>query len=102
MPIVAIIVASGSYFRCFRINQSENIAIIPAIIGATNKASKNPNAGLPKTKLDTHQANMAPSMKNSPCATFTILITPKTRLNPRAMRDSTAAWTRPSKEAKSK
>ena len=102
MPIVAIIVASGSYFRCFRISQSENIAIIPAIIGDTNRANKNPNAGLPKTKLDTHQANMAPSMKNSPCATFTILITPKTRLNPSAMRDRTAAWTRPSKEAKSK
>ena len=67
-----------------------------------NNANKKPIAGFPKAKLDTHHASIAPSIKNSPCATFTILITPKTKLKPRAMRDSTAAWTRPSNEAKSR
>ena len=102
IPIVAIIVASGSYFKCLKINQSLKTAVIPTIMGTTNKANKKPIAGLPETKLDTHHVIIAPSMKNSPWATFTILITPNTRLNPKAISDKTAACTKPSKEAKSK
>ena len=66
IPIVAIIVTSGSYFRCLKISKSENIAIIPTTKGTINKANKNPRAGLPKTKFDIHQVSIAPSMKNSP------------------------------------
>jgi len=72
------------------------------IYTAINNANKNPIAALPSAKDDIHHASIAPSIKNSPCATLTILITPKTKLNPRAMSDNTAAWTRPSSEAKSR
>ena len=50
-----------------------------------------PSAGWAGTMLrDTNQASTAPSMKNSPCATLTTRMTPKTSDRPSAVSASTA------------
>ena len=73
---------------------------IPATsTGTSTSAIANPSAGCPPIKPVTHQASTAPSMKNSPCATLTTRITPKTRLSPTAVNASTAAVTAPSRVA---
>src|SRR5262249_53968206 len=52
------------------------------------------------TRLANHQASTAPSMKNSPWATFTTRITPNTSDSPSAVSASTAAVTVPSSTAR--
>src|SRR4029078_4729245 len=59
-----------------------------------------PKAGLAGIRLLNAQANTAPSMKNSPCATLTIRITPKTSDRPRAVNATTKAATVPSSKAR--
>jgi len=50
--------------------------------------------------VEKYQAMTAPSMKNSPWATFTMRMTPKTRERPRAVSASTKPVTVPSSRAR--
>ncbi len=61
-----------------------------------------PSQGGPGIASATNQARTAPSMKNSPWATLTTRITPKTRLRPEAVSARTSAITRPSIVARSR
>ncbi len=78
---------------------SASAASAPTSSGAMINAATKPSAAGPPTIDDTHQASTAPSMKNSPWATLTTRMIPKTRLSPTAVSASTAAVTAPSSEA---
>ncbi len=92
-------VRSGSYSTRFRIVTSVRAASAPTSKGASTAAATNPMAACPPNHDATHQASTAPSMKNSPCATLTTRMIPKTRLSPTAVSARTAAVTAPSSVA---
>jgi len=89
--MVATMVRSGSYSTRRSTSQSERAAIKPTRSGASSSAAMKPRAGDAPTACVTHQAKTAPSMKNSPCATFTTRITPNTSERPSAVSVSTEA-----------
>ena len=73
--------------------------MLPTTKGAKTSASKKPHSGS-FVKSKANQEITAPNINNSPCATFTILITPKTKDKPSAINASTNAVTVPSNKAK--
>ena len=81
---------------------SAKAAMPPTTSGATPSASTKATAGGPPTQCETNQAITAPSMKNSPCATLTTRMIPKTSDNPLAVSARTEALTSPSRRARRK
>ena len=73
--------------------------MLPTIIGANTRAVKNPQSGS-FVKSKANQESTAPNINNSPCATLTIRMTPKTSDKPNAIKASTNAVTVPSNKAK--
>ncbi len=93
--MVATMVLSGSYPIRRSTSRSARTATAPTTAGATRSARRK----LP-VLAETYQVTTAPSMKNSPWATFTIRMTPKTRDSPSAVSARTMAPTVPSRRAR--
>ena len=83
----------------FRMAQSAAQAMAPTKSGASTSAATKATAGGPGINVAQIQAPTAPSMKNSPWATFTTRITPKTSDSPSAVSIRTDACTSPSSVA---
>ena len=73
-------VLSGWYSIRRRTSRSVSTAIAPTTTAAPTSAAPNP-----PTIAETYQAMTAPSMKNSPWATLTMRMTPKTSESPSAV-----------------
>src|SRR5258706_5477742 len=82
-----------------RTSRSASSAIAPTASGAAISANRKPRSG-DATRLAQNHARTAPSMKNSPCATLTMRITPKTSDRPSAVSARTNAVTVPSSNAR--
>ena len=92
---MATMVLSGSYPIRRSTSRSARTATAPTTAGATRSARRK----LP-VLAETYHVTTAPSMKNSPWATFTIRMTPKTRDSPSAVSARTMAPTVPSRRAR--